>query len=62
MAPKGGLAQLCLVESVVVGEPLIMLHQRSADRLTALLEPGRGGRDIDPERAAAVAEGLIGGF
>ncbi len=62
LASRPALARLYLVESVVVGEPLIELRQRSADRLTALLEPGRVDRDIDPERAAAVEEGLIGGI
>jgi hypothetical protein len=52
LASRPALARLYLVESVVVGEPLVELRQRSADRLTALLEP---------DRAAAVEEGLIGG-
>lgn len=62
LASRPALARLYLVESLVVGEPLLELRQRSADRLTALLEPGRVGREIDPERAAAVEEGLIGGI
>lgn len=61
LASRPALARLYLVESVVVGESLVELRQRSADRLTALLEPGRG-RGVDPERAAAVEEGLIGGI
>jgi AcrR family transcriptional regulator len=62
LASRPALARLYLVESVVVGEPLVELRQRSADRLTALLEPGGAERELDPARSEAVAEGLIGGI
>jgi AcrR family transcriptional regulator len=62
LASRPALARLYLVESLVVGEPLLELRQRTADRLTALLEPGRAQADVDPERARAIAEGLIGGI
>lgn len=62
LASRPGLARLYLVESVIVGEPLVELRQRSADRLTVLLEPGRNQRDISPARASAIEEGLIGGI
>jgi AcrR family transcriptional regulator len=62
LASRPSLARLYLVESLVAGESMIELRQRSADRLTALLAPGREGRGLDPSRAAAVEEGLIGGI
>jgi len=62
LASRPALARLYLVESAVVGEALVELRQRSAARLTALLEPGRDDRDLEPARAAAIEEGLVGGI
>jgi AcrR family transcriptional regulator len=62
LASRPSFARVYLVEVVVVGEAMIAARNATAERLIALLEPGRRYRGVDPEMAEGIEEGLVGGI
>lgn len=62
LASRPNFARIYLLEAAVVGEAMVPARERTAGRLIALLEPGRRYRDVDPELADGIEEGLVGGI
>lgn len=60
-ASRPQLARLSMVESAAVGEGMASRRERTAERLVALLEPGRAWRSGDRELAEGIEEALAGG-
>lgn len=60
-AARPALARLIMVEPVAVGEGMAERHERTAERLVALLEPGRSERPDGRQLAEGIEEALAGG-
>lgn len=60
-ASRPTLARLIMVEPVAVGEGMTSRHERTAERIVALLEPGRSERPGDRQLAEGIEEALAGG-
>ncbi len=61
LAARPQLARLIMFEPVAVGEAMASRHERTAERIGALLEPGRSERLGDRQLAAGIEEALAGG-
>lgn len=62
LAERPDLARVYLVETVVVGGPMVSRLEARAERCIELLAPGRGHRDGGREPAEGIEEAVFGGI